>query len=81
MIAGGAGGGVFVVNAYPTYASTDTDTAFVSSTSGTASALSVGPNPLAEIDPAGLRGVDAGNRWTVDFEQAVTKGMAVPYLN
>ncbi|MBD2770258.1 hypothetical protein IC235_20420 [Hymenobacter sp. BT664] len=39
--------------------------------------LAVGLDPQAAADPAGLRGVDAGNKWTVNFEEAVAKGMAV----
>lgn len=46
-----------------------------------ADALPVGPNPkaptTADADPAAIAGVDAGNRWTVDFEEAVRVGMGV----
>lgn len=46
-------------------------------------ALAVGPNPLATPDPTGVGGVDAGNYWTIDFEEAQAKGMAVtiPFAN
>ncbi len=40
-------------------------------------ALPVGLNPQVVPDPAGIGGVDAGNKWTVDFDEAVAKGMAV----
>jgi hypothetical protein len=39
--------------------------------------LAVGLNPNVEPDPAGIGGVDAGNKWTVDFAEAEAQGMAV----
>ena len=39
--------------------------------------LPVGLNPQAPHELADIGGVDAGNKWTVDFDEAVTTGMAV----
>ncbi|WP_035562927.1 hypothetical protein [Hymenobacter sp. IS2118] len=41
------------------------------------SGLAVGLDPQAEHDQADIGGVDAGNKWTVDFDEAVATGMAV----
>lgn len=39
--------------------------------------LAVGLDPKVDHDKTDIGGVDAGNKWTVDFDEAVTKGMAV----
>lgn len=39
--------------------------------------LAVGLDPQADHALADIGGVDAGNKWTVDFDEAVTTGMAV----
>ena len=39
--------------------------------------LAVGMDPKADHALADIGGVDAGNKWTVDFDEAVAKGMAV----
>ncbi len=39
--------------------------------------LAVGLDPQANHELADIGGVDANNKWTVDFDEAVSKGMAV----
>ena len=42
-----------------------------------ATPLAVGPDPTATPNPLGVGGIDAGNHWTIDFDEAETVGMAV----
>ena len=46
-------------------------------------ALAVGPAPSADADALtdtiGIGGIDGGNHWTIDFEEAKAKGMAVVF--